>query len=73
MVSKVHASPNATSASPQFGPSQIGSTIPTQTRRVSSAPTSAATHPRPSAQRAADQAKARLSVWRPAASPHKDR
>ena len=73
MVSKVHASPNATSASPQFGPSQIESMIPMQTRRVSSAPTSAATNPRPSAQRAADQAKARLSVWRPAASPHMDR
>jgi len=41
------------------------SRIPAQTRRVSSAPTSAATHPRPSAHRAADQARARRSEWRP--------
>jgi len=73
MVSKVHASPNATSASPQFGPSHIASMTPTQTRRVSSAPTSAATHPRPSAQRAADQAMARRNVRRPAASEHTGR
>jgi hypothetical protein len=72
-VSKAQASPNATSASPQFGPSHIASMIPTQTRRVSSAPTSAATHPMPSAQRAADQAMARRNVWRPAASEHMGR
>ena len=72
-ASKTPASPNASRASPQSGPSHIASRIPTQTRRVSSALTSAATHPRPSAQRAANQARARRNLSRPASSEHMGR